>query len=70
MYNHELLPDTTVRQAAMAVKCMLLLYYKNCRGRNYRRQVTYFSNSYALLCIIFCFFMFVVLRSCLLLVIV
>ncbi|KXG21658.1 RING finger and transmembrane domain-containing protein 2 isoform X2 [Sorghum bicolor] len=30
--------DTTVRQAAMAVKCMLLLYYKNCRGRNYRRQ--------------------------------
>ncbi|KAL5661883.1 hypothetical protein ACJX0J_029008, partial [Zea mays] len=30
--------DTMVRQAAMAVKCMLLLYYKNCRGRNYRRQ--------------------------------
>ncbi|RLM97969.1 hypothetical protein C2845_PM06G26810 [Panicum miliaceum] len=30
--------DTMVRQAAMAVKCMLLMYYKNCRGRNYRRQ--------------------------------
>ncbi|KAK3139107.1 hypothetical protein QOZ80_5AG0377870 [Eleusine coracana subsp. coracana] len=30
--------DTMVRQAAMAIKCMLLMYYKNCRGRNYRRQ--------------------------------
>ncbi|PUZ66821.1 hypothetical protein GQ55_3G369000 [Panicum hallii var. hallii] len=30
--------DTMVRQAAMAVKCMLLMYYKNCRGRHYRRQ--------------------------------
>ncbi|OEL15865.1 RING finger and transmembrane domain-containing protein 2, partial [Dichanthelium oligosanthes] len=30
--------DTMVRQAAMAVKCILLMYYKNCRGRNYRRQ--------------------------------
>ncbi|WVZ97607.1 hypothetical protein U9M48_043127 [Paspalum notatum var. saurae] len=30
--------DTMVRQASMAVKCMLLMYYKNCRGRNYRRQ--------------------------------
>nr|CAB3461851.1 unnamed protein product [Digitaria exilis] len=29
---------TMVRQAAMAVKCVLLMYYKNCRGRNYRRQ--------------------------------
>ncbi|VAH03712.1 unnamed protein product [Triticum turgidum subsp. durum] len=27
-----------VRQAAMTVKCMLLMYYKNSRGRNYRRQ--------------------------------
>lgn len=30
--------DTMVRQAAMTVKCMLLMYYKNSRGRNYRRQ--------------------------------
>nr|CAD1839931.1 unnamed protein product [Ananas comosus var. bracteatus] len=30
--------DTMVRQAAMIVKCMLLMYYKNCRGRNYRKQ--------------------------------
>ncbi|KAH6776864.1 RING/U-box superfamily protein [Perilla frutescens var. frutescens] len=30
--------DTLVRQAAMVVKCMLLMYYKNSRGRNYRRQ--------------------------------
>nr|CAB3465641.1 unnamed protein product [Digitaria exilis] len=30
--------DTMVRQTAMAVKCILLMYYKNCRGRNYRRQ--------------------------------
>ena len=28
-----------VRQAAMTVKCLLLMYYKNSRGRNYRRQV-------------------------------
>ncbi|XP_050287807.1 uncharacterized protein LOC126726562 isoform X3 [Quercus robur] len=27
-----------VRQAAMALKCMLLIYYKNCRGRDYRKQ--------------------------------
>ncbi|TVU18715.1 hypothetical protein EJB05_34827 [Eragrostis curvula] len=30
--------DTMVRQAAMAIKCILLMYYKNSRGRNYRRQ--------------------------------
>ncbi|XP_020268653.1 RING finger and transmembrane domain-containing protein 2-like isoform X1 [Asparagus officinalis] len=30
--------DTLVRQAAMIVKCMLLMYYKNSRGRNYRKQ--------------------------------
>ncbi|KAH9626184.1 hypothetical protein KSS87_015205 [Heliosperma pusillum] len=32
------LNDTLVRQAAMIVKCVLLVYYKNSRGRNYRRQ--------------------------------
>ncbi|KAL3326438.1 hypothetical protein AABB24_037225 [Solanum stoloniferum] len=30
--------DTLVRQAAMVFKCFLLMYYKNSRGRNYRRQ--------------------------------
>ncbi|KAK9723776.1 hypothetical protein RND81_05G024500 [Saponaria officinalis] len=30
--------DTLVRQAAMIIKCLLLVYYKNSRGRNYRRQ--------------------------------
>ncbi|GFP87390.1 ring finger and transmembrane domain-containing protein 2 [Phtheirospermum japonicum] len=30
--------DTLVRQAAMIFKCVLLVYYKNSRGRNYRRQ--------------------------------
>ncbi|ERN04265.1 hypothetical protein AMTR_s00077p00163180 [Amborella trichopoda] len=30
--------DTMVRQAAMVVKCILLMYYKNSRGRNYRKQ--------------------------------
>ncbi|KAL2899732.1 RING finger and transmembrane domain-containing protein 2 [Bienertia sinuspersici] len=30
--------DTLVRQAAMVAKCILLMYYKNSRGRNYRRQ--------------------------------
>lgn len=30
--------DTLVRQAAMICKCFLLMYYKNSRGRNYRRQ--------------------------------
>ncbi|KAL2250288.1 UNVERIFIED_CONTAM: E3 ubiquitin-protein ligase RNFT1 [Sesamum indicum] len=30
--------DTLVRQAAMVFKCVLLMYYKNSRGRNYRRQ--------------------------------
>ncbi|ONK55093.1 uncharacterized protein A4U43_UnF7650 [Asparagus officinalis] len=34
--------DTLVRQAAMVVKCMLLMYYKNSRGRNYRKQVQSF----------------------------
>lgn len=31
--------DTLVRQAAMAFKCLLLIYYKNGRGHNFRRQV-------------------------------
>ncbi|KAL3839919.1 hypothetical protein ACJIZ3_024510 [Penstemon smallii] len=30
--------DTLVRQAAMVLKCMLLMYFKNSKGRNYRRQ--------------------------------
>ncbi|XP_028077014.1 RING finger and transmembrane domain-containing protein 2-like [Camellia sinensis] len=30
--------DTLVRQAAMVLNCILLMYYKNSRGRNYRRQ--------------------------------
>ncbi|CAL5422907.1 hypothetical protein CsSME_00039064 [Camellia sinensis var. sinensis] len=30
--------DTLVRQATMVLKCILLMYYKNSRGRNYRRQ--------------------------------
>ncbi|TQD98600.1 hypothetical protein C1H46_015848 [Malus baccata] len=33
-----LVNDTMVRQAAMAFKCLLLIYYKNGRGHNYRRQ--------------------------------
>ncbi|KAF3433243.1 hypothetical protein FNV43_RR24345 [Rhamnella rubrinervis] len=33
-----LLNDTMVRQAAMAFKCLLLIYYKNGRGHNFRRQ--------------------------------
>ncbi|KAI7997879.1 hypothetical protein LOK49_LG10G02455 [Camellia lanceoleosa] len=32
------LQDTLVRQAAMVLKCILLMYYKNSRGRNYCRQ--------------------------------
>ncbi|CAH9069143.1 unnamed protein product [Cuscuta epithymum] len=30
--------DTLVRQAAMVPKCVLLMYYKNSKGRNYRKQ--------------------------------
>ncbi|XP_051178439.1 uncharacterized protein [Lolium perenne] len=30
--------DTMVRQAAMVVKCVLLMYYRNSKGRHYRRQ--------------------------------
>ncbi|XP_030466816.2 uncharacterized protein LOC115685826 isoform X2 [Syzygium oleosum] len=30
--------DTLVRQAAMVIKCLLLIYFKNSRGRNYRKQ--------------------------------
>ncbi|KAL8154422.1 hypothetical protein V2J09_012182 [Rumex salicifolius] len=30
--------DTLVRQTAMVFKCLLLMYFKNSRGRNYRRQ--------------------------------
>ncbi|OIW04336.1 hypothetical protein TanjilG_32528 [Lupinus angustifolius] len=33
-----LVNDTLVRQAAMAFKCFLLIYYKNGRGQNFRRQ--------------------------------
>lgn len=28
-----------VRQTAMIVKCILLMYYRNTKGRSYRRQV-------------------------------
>ncbi|XP_010529383.1 PREDICTED: RING finger and transmembrane domain-containing protein 2-like [Tarenaya hassleriana] len=30
--------DTLVRQAGMVLKCLLLIYYKNSRGRSYRKQ--------------------------------
>lgn len=30
--------DTLARQASMILKCFLLIYYKNSRGRNYRKQ--------------------------------
>ncbi|XP_047332760.1 E3 ubiquitin-protein ligase RNFT1 [Impatiens glandulifera] len=30
--------DTLVRQATMIMKCILLMYYKNSKGRNYRKQ--------------------------------
>ncbi|WCJ34945.1 E3 ubiquitin-protein ligase RNFT1 [Euphorbia peplus] len=30
--------DSMIRQAAMASKCILLMYYKNSRGCNYRKQ--------------------------------
>ncbi|KAI4355956.1 hypothetical protein L6164_000012 [Bauhinia variegata] len=30
--------DTLVRQVAIIFKCILLMYYKNSRGRNYRKQ--------------------------------
>ena len=33
-----LVNDILVRQAAMAFKCLLLLYYKNGRGHNFHRQ--------------------------------
>lgn len=33
-----LVNDTMVRQTAMIIKCMLLMYYKNSKGRSYRRQ--------------------------------
>lgn len=33
-----LVNDTLVRQVAMAFKCLLLIYYKNGRGYNFRRQ--------------------------------
>lgn len=33
-----LVNDTMVRQAAMALKCLLLIYYKSGRGHNFRRQ--------------------------------
>ncbi|KAI4318908.1 hypothetical protein MLD38_032563 [Melastoma candidum] len=30
--------DALVRQAAMVLKCVLLIYFRNSRGRNYRKQ--------------------------------
>ncbi|KAK9279343.1 hypothetical protein L1049_013022 [Liquidambar formosana] len=30
--------DTMVRQAAMVIKCIVLMHYKNSRGRDYRKQ--------------------------------
>ncbi|XP_061339144.1 uncharacterized protein LOC133285860 isoform X2 [Gastrolobium bilobum] len=33
-----LVNDTLARQAAMAFKCFLLIYYKNGKGHNFRRQ--------------------------------
>ncbi|KAL2550033.1 RING/U-box superfamily protein [Forsythia ovata] len=33
-----LVNDTMVRQVAMTLKLVLLIYYKNCRGHNFRRQ--------------------------------
>uniref|UniRef100_A0A803QBJ8 RING-type domain-containing protein n=1 Tax=Cannabis sativa TaxID=3483 RepID=A0A803QBJ8_CANSA len=33
-----LVNDTLVSQIAMVFKCMLLIYYRNSRGRNYRKQ--------------------------------
>ncbi|KAI3470985.1 hypothetical protein Pfo_027648 [Paulownia fortunei] len=33
-----LVNDTMVRQATMVLKLVLLMYYKNCRGHNFRRQ--------------------------------
>ncbi|KAJ4971459.1 hypothetical protein NE237_004558 [Protea cynaroides] len=33
-----LVNDTMVRQAAMVLKCILLIYFKNSKGRNYRKQ--------------------------------
>ncbi|CAA2954846.1 RING finger and transmembrane domain-containing protein 2-like isoform X2 [Olea europaea var. sylvestris] len=33
-----LVNDTMVRQVAMILKLVLLIYYKNCRGHNFRRQ--------------------------------
>ncbi|CAL9120631.1 unnamed protein product [Musa acuminata var. zebrina] len=33
-----LVNDVVMRQAAMVVKCILLIYYKNFKGRSYRKQ--------------------------------
>lgn len=33
-----------VRQAAMVLKCILLMYYKNSRGRDNHKQVSCFMN--------------------------
>ncbi|KAF7028052.1 hypothetical protein CFC21_040028 [Triticum aestivum] len=33
-----LVNDTMVRQTAMIMKCLLLMYYRNTKGRSYRRQ--------------------------------
>lgn len=44
VHLHEIsfVSDTMMRQAAMAVKCVLLMYYRNGRGHNFRRQVNEF----------------------------
>lgn len=41
-----LLSDTMVRQAAMILKCIVLMHYKNGRGHNFRRQVTLYAIYY------------------------
>lgn len=53
--------DTVVRQSAMVLKCGLLIYYKNSRGRNYRRQVLQ-----VLTCLTADSYFLRVMRSCLL----
>jgi hypothetical protein len=42
--------DIMVRHAAMAFKCLLLIHYKNGRGRDYRKQVAYVTVSQSSTC--------------------
>lgn len=46
--------DTLVRQAAMVPKCFLLMYYKNSKGRNYRKQVKNYTETTSPLKLIVC----------------